>query len=148
MALCLLIELGEARDKRGKRHGIANFDRIKQRRPSQQGRTSQQCRPSQPESVHRKNCSTSAVVCVCERSHSPIFVSGSFCVGLMPPDFNREEILAGRLRRSTRCRLLGGVIGAPFLMQILKGTKSRIRTVRKGWKSIKISDCLRPPISQ
>ena len=23
----------------------------------------------------------------------------------MPPDFNREEILAGRLRRSTRCRL-------------------------------------------
>lgn len=74
------------RTKRGKRHGIANFDRIKQCRPSQQRR------PSQPESVHRKNGSTRAVVCVCDRSLSPVLVSGRFCVGLMRADFNRQKI--------------------------------------------------------
>jgi len=66
-----------SRTKRRKRYGITNFSRIKQCSPSQR------CRTSQPESVHRKNCSAREMVCVCGRSLSPIFVSGSFCVALM-----------------------------------------------------------------
>ena len=83
------------RTKRGKRHGIANFDRIKQ------------CRPSQPESVHRKNGSTRPVVCVCDRSLSPVLVSGRFCVGLMRPDFNRQKI-PDRRTGTRSCRVVAG----------------------------------------